>query len=349
MQAGEALRIRKNLAVVRVCPRVICTAKKTTLLKKPWSRFLVCTVSVLVLLCLVPYLVPLHELPRERRDLACLDSEFFTVRGVEVHYRRRQGGGGLSGNVLLVHGFGGSTFSWRETIPYLVDEGYRVVALDLPGFGLSERLSGLDHSPDERGALSWALLDALYPGEAWHLVGHSMGGATVAAMALAEPERVKSVTFAAGALGGTNGRLEKVVSFPPLQRLIRVVASRLLMDEGRVESMIESAYGRKPSPEEVAGYYLPVTIKDSDLVLVELLRSGSGMFEVDPAALTVPVLCLWGEQDAWVPLEEGEELARVIPGAKLEVVAGEGHCVMETAPACFNRKLVNFISGRGER
>jgi pimeloyl-ACP methyl ester carboxylesterase len=244
-----------------------------------------------------------------------------------------------------VHGFGGSTFSWRYTATYLVDKGFYVVAADLPGFGLSERVPGYNHTAENRAGYMWALLDELAPGQNWHLVGHSMGGATAAEMALQRPKQTESLTLAAGAVidsGVTRPGL--FLRYPPAARWVRVLSANYFLNESRVEQLLLSAYGRNPSSEEVSGYYLPLTLKNTDRVLVDLLQTGITNPGQRLAELSVPVLCLWGEADAWVPLEQGETAASIIPGAELAVIPGEGHCPMETAPEQFNQLLFEFIS-----
>lgn len=79
------------------------------------------------------------------------------------------------------------------------------------------------------------------------------------------------------------------------------------------------------------------------IVLMDLLKNrflppADRLSEID-----IPVLCLWGEKDSWVPLSQGEELIELIPNAKLVVIPEEGHCPMETAPDIFNVELLYFL------
>jgi pimeloyl-ACP methyl ester carboxylesterase len=299
--------------------------------------------GLFLLLSITPYLVPLRPLPGDRHEMAFANSMYYEADGVELHYRS-WGSDSAGEKVLLVHGLGGSTFSWRYTAPALSENGYKTIAVDLPGFGLSERAVGFDHTAERRAELLWSFLDHLYPGERWHLVGHSMGGATVTAMALQNREQVQSVTLAAGALAAFEPSIrDLLLRYPPFSRWLAVLSPRFILSESRVEQFLASAYGRQPSPEEVEGYYLPLTIKDTDAVLADLLRSRRVPLLERVGDLDIPVLCLWGENDTWVPLEQGEDLSRLIPGAELIVLPGEGHCPMETAPDQFNAELLVFL------
>jgi 2-hydroxy-6-oxonona-2,4-dienedioate hydrolase len=312
--------------------------------KRLFKNILSVVLVIFLLISIIPYLIPLKSSNTDLYDLAFDNSIFSEIGQVKLHYRSWVPGEAGRGNILLVHGFGGSTFSWRYTAPYLAEKGFYVVAADLPGFGLSERVPGYNHTAENRATHIWTLMDELAPGQNWHLVGHSMGGATVAEMALQRPAQTKSLTLAAGAVierGLTQPNI--LLRYPPAARWARVLSTNYFISESRVAQLLVSAYGRTPSSEEVSGYYLPLTVQGTDRVLIDLLQTGITTPGQKLAELTVPVLCLWGEADAWVPLEQGETAAAIIPGAELVVIPGEGHCPMETAPEQFNRELFEFI------
>ena len=129
----------------------------------------------------------------ESDTLPFTNSAFAVVDDVNLHYRAWMPKKPVIGKILFVHGLGGSTFSWRYTVDTLQEAGHAVVTVDLPGFGYSDRTRGLDHSQTARARYLWALLEeldqTLMPdtdrNQLWNLVGHSMGGGTITAMALA--------------------------------------------------------------------------------------------------------------------------------------------------------------------
>lgn len=313
-----------------------------------WSAIILAALFVLV--SILPYLIPLQPLTGSRHEQAFNNSEFSEVNGIEMHYRRFGGADAGEPHVLLVHGLGGSTFSWRYTAPALEKEGFPVIAVDLPGFGLSERRAGLEHSSVERAKSLWVLLDELEPGIKWHLVGHSMGGATVTAMALQEPDRVYSLTLAAGALAEFEPSVfTSLLRYPPVSRWVRVLMPRFLFKESWVEQALLSAYGRQPTVEEVKGYYYPLTLENTDVVFVDLINREPVPLLDRIGELNIPVLCIWGEDDSWVPLENGQRLVRQFPRADLVVIAEEGHCPMETSPDQFNAALIDFLKANKSR
>jgi len=300
-------------------------------------------IGLLIILSIIPYLLPLQELPGKEFEPLYDSSAVLAVEGVKLHYRQWAEEG--SEGVLLVHGFSGSTFSWRYTALALAEEGYRVIAVDLPGFGLSERNLNFSPTADHRAELLWSLLESLDSGSDWHLVGHSMGGGVVAAMALQRPDQVQSVTLAAGAIPAAGrGRSSWIFHYPPLGRAVRHLATRVLLSEENVERALASAYGRAPTKDEFEGYYRPLLIKDSDAALVEMLKTRERDLLSDLADLQTPVLLIWGEEDEWVRLEEGYKLNSLLKRAELVVLEGEGHCPMETAPQKFNSSLLQFLA-----
>lgn len=294
-------------------------------------------------LSIISYLLHLPELPGQAFEPLADNSAVMAVEDVNLHYRQ-WGEEGAEG-VLLIHGFAGSTFSWRYTAPALAAEGYRVIAVDLPGFGLSERNLSFSPTADQRANLLWGLLQSLEPGAGWHLVGHSMGGGVVAAMALQRPEQVQSITLAAGAIPSEGrGRFSWFFHYPPLGRAVRHLTTRVILNEENVENALASAYGREPTKDEFDGYYRPLLIKDSDAALVEMFKARERDLLSDLEDLELPVLLIWGEEDAWVQLEEGYKLDNLLPDSVLILIPGEGHCPMETASQEFNSSLLKFLA-----
>jgi len=302
--------------------------------------------ALFILFSIVPYLIATEDAGLTREDLAFSNSEFIEINGIELHYRKWPRINDMDKNVLLVHGLGASTFSWRYTAPVFQEKGFRVVAVDLPGFGLSERRMGLDHSAEARGELLWAMLENLFPGTQWNLVGHSMGGATVTAMALQRPEQTESLTLAAGALVPAEpSPYMFLLQYPPVGQWANIFSSRLLSDESRIEELLTSAYGQQPAEHEVKGYYLPLNIENTSAIWPDLLKTVQDPLLDHLGQLKMPVLCIWGGDDQWVPLEQGIQIDRLLPNSKLVVIENEGHCPMETAPDRFDRKVADFITG----
>lgn len=314
------------------------------------KRIAIIILFLFVLLSIAPYILPLKALPGEPFEPAFANSQFAEIDGLKIHYRLWGEDGGAAGNVLLIHGFSGSTFSWRYSAPELEAKGYQVIAVDLPGFGLSERSVTFVPTADHRASLIWNLLETIEPGVKWHLAGHSMGGSVVVAMALQRPEQAKSLILAAGAIPGTAGtRQSWLFHYPPVARAVRHLATRVLLSEENVIKALTSAYGRAPDRDEFEGYYRPLLIRDTDAGLVMMLRTSDHLLFDQLEDLDLPTLLIWGEEDAWVPLNAGQKLLSVLPSAQLITLPEQGHCPMETAPAEFNLHLIEFLAWTGTK
>jgi pimeloyl-ACP methyl ester carboxylesterase len=311
-------------------------------------RILVAFIMALVVLVAGPYLVPLPIQPDLAADeVAPPTGRFITVDGFQTYVE--EAGPVTADAVILIHGMGGSTFSWRLTLPALADAGYRAVAMDLKGFGLSAKRYEEDYSHGAQADFIAGVMDELDIPAAV-LVGHSMGGNVVAHFALRYPERVAKLVLvdAAVALDGEDSRfrlLGALVRIPPFRRAARI-AMRVTLNADRVTGMLASAY-RSPdavTAEVAAGYLAPQRVKDWDLALLGILRDSNRQALPAPVSnIAAPVLIIWGEDDTWVPLAHGRRLQAAVGGSELAVIPEAGHLPMEERPAQFEQALLDFI------
>lgn len=307
---------------------------------------------MLVLFAAVPYLVPLSAHRAAAGPLPFENSAFEEVNGFSFHYRAyRPDDGLIRGKLLLVHGLAGSTFSFEAAAPRLSEQGYFVVSADLPGFGYSDRDPSYDHSQARRAADLWGLLsliDQSLPGDIaaqpWHLAGHSMGGGTVAAMAMQDPSRARSLILVDAALFETPNRAG-LLAIPPLGRWMTLALEHFLISESRISSLLESAYGREPSPEEVEGYLSPLRLPGTARSLFNFVMTSKNEDPAGLKGLPVPVIAIWGSRDTWVPPEDLDRLSAIRPDITARVIGGAAHCPMETHPDEFTAIVLEWLSG----
>lgn len=259
------------------------------------------------------------------------NSRFETLDGVRVHVRQwPAAAAGRGCPVLLLHGLGGSTFSFRELAPALAAAGHPVWALDLPAYGYSARVP----FPRTAGGALEPWLQAQAPGP-WCLLGHSMGTRVVAELAQ-RPAFARSVVYIAGnpILSPRELRSRERFRSPRFRRFVAgLVESRYLGHPDRIADLIERAYNREPRPEEVRGYLTPLQRPGTALAI---LTGYSAQWPppADAARLDrVPTLVVWGEDDRWVKPEVARRLRAELPSARWAIIAGAGHAPMETHPA----------------
>jgi pimeloyl-ACP methyl ester carboxylesterase len=233
-------------------------------------------------------------------------------------------------------------YAWRKNIAALAGAGFRVIAFDNRGFGFSDQpSSGYDNAAYTR--LAVALLDTLHLVDAV-LVGHSMGGAIAADVAIEHPQRVRGLVLIASAgLGTREPMLFRVARWPVVGAVVTSLRSR-----GFTGRLLRASYAdpRQVTEEDVDQYYAPVAREGSGTALRAVLRQfrfddlrGRGRLD----RIACPTLVLWGEEDRWVPVALGRALAAGIPRSALVIVPRAGHSVQEEAPDEVNRLVIKFL------
>lgn len=274
------------------------------------------------------------------------NSRFETLAGVQVHVRHwPANGAGRGCPVLLLHGFGGSTYSFRELAPALARAGHEVWAMDLPAYGYSARKP----FPGTAGAALAPWLDA--KGRGWCLLGHSMGTRVVAELVAARPGDVASVTYLAGNPIPSSKELRSRERFKS-QRLRRwlagLVESRYLREE-KIGELLSKAYGRPATGAEIEAYLTPLRQPGTALAI---MNGYAAQWPDTPTGASldgVPTLILWGEKDAWVKPDVADRLQAALPSARRVTLAGAGHCPMETHVAqTLDAVLAQFAAPRNE-
>lgn len=250
---------------------------------------------------------------------------------------------------VLLHGYGGSAFSYRTWAPYLARRGH-VVLVDLKGFGRAPKPDDGRYGPVELGRLVTRLVvrDGM---ERVTVVGHSLGGGVALVTALAlqdagEGARLRRLVLVAGA--AFMQRLPPFVALarhPRLTRaLLRIMGPRAVVAQALRAIVFDRA---EITGEQIRGYAEPIGGTDA---LRALLAAALQIVPPDLETLTarypqihVPALLLWGRQDPAVPLWVGQRLASVLPGATLHILERCGHLPAEERPAESLAALAAFL------
>lgn len=308
-------------------------------------------ILVILLVLIVPFLVPVPPLEdtSSRHALADEDSRFIDPTGLEVHYK--ESGSGAPA-FLLLHGFGASTYSWREVMEPLADYG-RVIAYDRPAFGLTERPLEWEgqnpYAPEAQVELVFELMDALELDQAV-LIGNSAGGTVALQAALARPDRVSALILVDAAVytgGGSPALVRPLLDTPQMNHLGPLLARRIAR-EG--DDFIRRAWHNpdRIDPEVFNEYRKPLQVPDWDRALWELTKaSRAAELEARLDQVEVPTLVITGDDDRIVPTAESLQLAAEIPGAVLAVLDECGHLPQEECPVQFLKAVRNFLAWEG--
>jgi pimeloyl-ACP methyl ester carboxylesterase len=247
---------------------------------------------------------------------------------------------GRGSAVVLVHGLAASLYSWRYTVPALAQDGYRVVAFDNLGFGYSDKPAHGYSNGDYVGLLI-GLMDSLGISDAV-LVGHSMGGAIAAEVALAHPERVTGLVLVDAAGFGIRWPfMLKMARWP----LVGAIAG-LMRGRGSTARLLRRSYAdpSRVTEQDVDQYYAPMTEPGAGRALRGVLREYGfdtlrGRFD----SVAVPTLVMWGSEDRLIAPAVGQAVVSELQRGAFVLVPGAGHALPEEAPEAFNRTLLAFL------
>lgn len=319
-------------------------------MKRFIRRILKWLIILVIVATVIPFVVPIPTYSDFVFETPFPESRQQEVDGIMHHYRSWLPDGEIQGKILLLHGLAGSTFSFRHNTAALVDAGYAVLAVDLPGLGYSDRKPGSDYSQKERSRLMWKLLDMVdagpfqaAAGEDWVLLGHSIGGATAVAMTLERPEYTRALALAAGTVFDYDVPPVTLLDYPPFRRIMEIYFYYEATSESRVETYLEKAYGRPPTPEELEGYHVPLRLPGTTRAMVDLDRTGENEPLGNLNAVDIPMRAFWGTHDPSIPLYMTDELRRIVPNFEVVLFGDAAHCPMETHPEEFNEALLAYL------
>ena len=243
--------------------------------------------------------------------------------------------------IVLVHGWAVSAYLWRHNILPLAAAGHRVVALDLPGHGLSEAPESLGAYTIERfAAVVLETMDALGIERAM-IAGQSMGGKVVVRVALEAPARVRALSLY-GAVGfgliPPWHALSPALPIPP-GGLISMMIPRSVI--AFVQHRVWGKIGFF-TERDVDEYWAPTQFPAVVRAQFQMLKEFSWGLWDEPTlrALEMPVHVVFGTRDRTVRPHHAERLAAVLPAGKLTWIQDGGHVVMEEAPERINQMLL---------
>jgi len=246
--------------------------------------------------------------------------------------------------VVLLHGWGCSAFLFRDNLTALGSAGFRAIAIDLKGHGLSDKPESEDaYTLDAMTSHVLEVLDALALSRA-ALVGQSMGGRIALEVARRAPGRVRRLALIAPVGIG------EFRAWPLLRlggwRALEPLAPRLVT-RGIVRLVLNIVAGnRRPiTADAVEGYYAPMQYAEFPRVLQQLLRE----FTWEPVtsellhAIGVPILVVVGTRDMILRIAPDRPLLRERAGMRVVWVEGAGHAPNEECPDDVNRALIEFL------
>ncbi len=275
-------------------------------------------------------------------------STSLSIHGHKLAYVDTGGDGPV---VLLIHGITNSSQTWAPVTERLADSGLRVLAVDLPGHGDSERQRG-DHSLGAHASILRDLLGALDVERAT-VVGHSLGGGVVMQFSYQFPAQVERLALvASGGLGREVNPAIRAATLPFAEQVIGLGASEPVTRTlgsagnalGRVGIKIGGDFG------EIMHGLASLSDRERREAFVRTARSvisprGQRVSATDKLYLAqdVPTLLVHGGRDSVIPVEHSQAAAELVPSARLEIFERAGHFPHLDEPNRFTATITAFV------
>jgi pimeloyl-ACP methyl ester carboxylesterase len=302
--------------------------------------------SAIALACLPSAACATREIPIAELQLQYglpTSRTFEPSAGVRVHYTDEGRRGGRT--LILVHGFAASVHAWRPWIDRLAGE-YRLVAIDLPGHGLTQTPPGYRATIEGNAQLVEDLADHLGI-DRFVLAGNSMGGAVSMAYAMEHSARLQGLALVSpagwpGQGGGAPGGFS-ILNNEAGRFLLKLMDPRIVVGGGLKSAYVEEAL----VTDAVVDRYAELAMGEGhrDVLLTQRSQPERPWTPASFATIRTPTLVMVGEKDALIPPVNGRALAHAIPDAYLVTYPEGGHLPMEQLPDQTVQHLLAFIRG----
>jgi pimeloyl-ACP methyl ester carboxylesterase len=271
----------------------------------------------------------------------------FEYRGISIHYEEQ----GQGQPLILLHGYGASTYSWRHVLPYF-SRSYRVIAIDLKGFGLSDKPTDSDYSVPEQSRMVYEFI-RIHRLENVILAGHSLGGAVSLLTCLMQSDQgahaiSKLILIDTASYKQDLPLFISILTVPIINELSlsltssnfksRMILRKAFFDPSKITNEMVTTYG--------ANLSLPGASQALIKTAKQMVPSNLDEISERYKSIDIPVLLIWGEKDEIVPLEVGRKLAGNIRNSRLVVVPNCGHVPQEECPNQAIEAMEKFLSAQ---
>jgi pimeloyl-ACP methyl ester carboxylesterase len=246
--------------------------------------------------------------------------------------------------VLLVHGWGCSAYVFRDNLPALADAGFRAIAVDLKGHGLSDKPVAADeYTVDALVEHLLDILDALGL-ERPALAGHSLGGTLIYHFAARYPQRARCLGLVSpvGLTGVSLVRLYRALTPRLLTPLVQRIKPRLI-----VRLALKRVYGKRGrfTERDVEEFLAPSQFPEFSLAMRQLLHhyDWNAAKHRRLSVVELPAAGVWGTLDHLMPDDGMGIYLEILPKIVLHAITGAGHLVTQETPHEVNEALLELL------
>jgi len=258
------------------------------------------------------------------------NSSYFKTEDSNIYYEEYNPSS--NNTVLFIHGFNGSTYSWNKLMPIFVNNGYRVVAVDLVGNGFSDKGYEFDHSQAKQAERVVELLNHLQIQD-FSIVAHSAGSGTAIKIDLSEEDRVEKVFFVGGFVQiGEQGSKISIFDNYFVKKFAKTVLDELISKD-IVLSVLKTAYSEyyNVTDNDINSYYEQITNCDWSGSLLAQVRDNP-LNNINSLINANKYFYIWGENDTWVNKEMAYDIINKLSISQYVQIEQAGHLMMEEKP-----------------
>ncbi len=302
-------------------------------------------VLVLAVALGINYAVQESKAPVPAADLVDYGS-FTTIDGLNIHVRVEGLEKGNKTPIILIHGFTASLYTWRFNIEELGKE-FPVYALDLPGFGYSDKPEDFQYDLDGYADFIVKFMDAMKIRRAI-LVGNSMGGGIAMKTALNHPERVAKLVLI-DSIGYAEVKRRFLVfalmQYPVVGEILMSLNHRSVVERSlKGGPYYDTSFVTDDVVDSYYNVYKTEYARKVPLIVMKNLTKNYPFKEGDLKDIKAPTLVIWGSNDNLISVDVVENFTRDIKGSSAVVFPETGHMPQEEKSDLVNGLIKNFAN-----
>ncbi len=261
-----------------------------------------------------------------------MKEKFVQVGANKIRYLEE---GGSDGNILLVHGLGASAERWIRVIPHL-SKKYHVIALDLIGYGFSDKPS-VDYTPAFFSQFIFDFLNTLGITKT-SMIGSSLGGQIIAECAITQSKMIEKIV-----LVSPSGIMKQ--STPTLDAYM-LAALYPTQDGTKTAFQMMAGIHKEVDSDTIDGFIQRMTLPNAKMAFMSTIL---GIRNAVPLSerlgkISVPTLVVWGKQDTLIPITYSEDFVSSIKNCQFVEMESSGHTPYVEESEKFSEIVLKFLN-----